>query len=140
MATKFSAWGTQLQIGDGGGPEVFTTVAQVRDVGGPSLSLDALDVTTHDSPEAWREFIGGLKDGGEVSLELVWDPDSVTQAAARADLESRTVRNFKMVFPDNTSTTWSFKALITDFEPGANVEDDLNASLTLKVTGKPTLT
>jgi TP901-1 family phage major tail protein len=137
--SEFSAWGTQLQIGDGGGPEVFTTIAQVRDIGGPGLSLDALDVTTHDSPDAWREFIGGLKDGGEVSLELVWDPDSITQSAMRDDLDTRVVRNFKIIFPDLTSTTWSLAAMVTEFEPGANVEDELTASVTLKVSGEPTL-
>lgn len=136
---KFSSWGAQLKIGDGGGVEVFTTIAQVRDIGGPSLSMDTLDVTTHDSADAWREFVGGLKDGGEVSMELVYDPDSVTQTALRVDLDSRVRRNFKLVFPDLTSTEWAFTATITQFEPSANVEDELSASVTLKVTGEPTL-
>lgn len=137
--TKFSAYGAQLQIGDGGGPEVFTTIAQVRDITGPGLSLDTLDVTTHDSADAWREFVGGLKDGGEVSMELVYDPDSVTQTALRVDLDARVVRNFKLIFPDATSTTWSFAATVTQLEPSAPVEDELTASVTLKVTGEPTL-
>lgn len=139
MATKFSAWGAQLQIGDGAMVEVFTAIAQVRDIGGPSLSLDTLDVTTHDSTDAWRDFVGGLKDGGEVSLELVYNPDSLTQIALRTDLDGRTVRNFKLVFPDATSTTWAFAATVTGFEPSANVGDELSASCTLKVTGEPTL-
>ncbi|MGW2547153.1 MerR family transcriptional regulator, partial [Kitasatospora sp. NPDC001574] len=30
---------------------------------------DHLDSTTHGSPGGWREFVGGLKDGGEVSAD-----------------------------------------------------------------------
>jgi len=119
--------------------DVFTSIAQISDVGGPGLAMDTIDVTTHDSPDAWREFIAGLKDAGEVSLDLVYDPDSVTQTALRNDLDSRVTRNFQIVFPDLTATTWNFAAKVTAFEPTASVEDALMASVTLKVTGRPNL-
>lgn len=127
---KFSAYGCILKRG-------ATTIAQVRDITGPGLSLDTLDVTTHDSTDAWREFVGGLKDGGEVSLELVWDPDNASQTLLRTDLDGRTISSWSITFVDPTPAVVTFNALVTAFDPSAPVEDELTVSATLKVTGEP---
>ncbi len=142
MTAALDAYGTLLQIGDGASPEVFTTIAEVTDISGPSLALDALDVTAHTSPAAFREFIGGLLDGGEVSFTINYVPTETTHDAGTgliADMIARTVRNFQLVFPDSGTTTWSFPALITAFEPAEPVDDRLMAEVTLKVAGQPTL-
>jgi len=55
------------------------------------------------------------------------------------DMVNKTKRNFKLVFPDTAVTTWAFTALITGFEPEMPVKGKLKASITLKVTGQPTL-
>jgi len=55
------------------------------------------------------------------------------------DLKNRTKRNFQLVFPDVGATTWAFAAYVTGFEPSAPVDDLLGASVTLKITGQPTL-
>jgi len=138
-----SAFGTLLQIGDGGSPESFTTIAEVSSISGPSLSLDAVEITHHSSTDGWREFVGGLLDGGEVSFDINFLPTDATHNASTgllADMMNRTRRNFKLVFPDSGSTTWSFTALVTAFEPAEPTDDKLAASVTLKLTGKPTLT
>lgn len=138
-----SAFGTLLKIGDGGSPtESFTTIAEVTSIGGPALSLDPIETTHHASTGGWREFIGGLLDGGEVSFDINYDPVGATHDASTgliADMVARTVRNFQLVFPDTGNTTWSFAALVTSFEPSEPVDDKLAASVTLKVSGQPTL-
>lgn len=137
-----SAFGTLLQIGDGGSPENFTTIAEVANISGPGLSLDAIDVTHHSSTGGWREFVGGLLDGGVVSLDINYDPTDGTHDASTgliADMVARTVRNFQLVFPDTANTTWSFSALVTGFEPSEPVDNKLAASVTLKISGQPTL-
>lgn len=138
-----SAFGTLLKIGDGASPtESFTTIAEVTNIGGPSLSLDPIEITSHSSTGGWREFIGGLLDGGEVSLEINYDPVGATHDASTGliyDMTNRTVRNFQLVFPDTGNTTWSLSALVTAFEPSEPIDDKLAASVTLKVSGQPTL-
>lgn len=137
--TKRAAKGTLLKKGDGASPEVFTTVAQVFNIGGPSLQQDALDVTDHSSPNGWKEFIGGLKDGGEVPLELNYDPSDATHdhlTGLEKELADGTKKNYRIEFPD--ATTITFAALVTAFEPSANVAEKLTASATLKVSGAPT--
>jgi len=117
----------------------FTTIAQVRDIQGLTLAADTIDVTTHDSAGAWREFVAGEIDTGELSLDLVWDPDSLTQQAPRDDLVSRIIRSFKVTFPDLTATEWDFSGIVTAFEIGAPADGELSASVTIKGTSQPTL-
>ncbi|HZX38445.1 MAG TPA: phage tail tube protein [Streptomyces sp.] len=132
------AFGTQLQRGDGATPtETFSPIANVTDITPPALERETLDVTAHDSPEAWREFTGGLKDGGEVELELNYDPRE--HDGLVSDLSDATPRNYKVVWP-GTLGNWAFKAVMTNFEPEAPHDDKLAASATFKVSGKPTIT
>ncbi|MER8262737.1 phage tail tube protein [Streptomyces griseus] len=130
------AFGTQLQRGNGAGPEVFTAIANVTDITPPALERETIDVTTHGSPDQWREHIGGLKDGGEVSIDINYDPrlhDTLV-----ADLDDSNPRSYKVVWP-GTLGDWSFKAILKGFEPEAPHDDKLAASLTFKVSGKPVL-
>lgn len=129
------AFGTQLLRGDGGTPEIFTAIANVTSISGPGLSRETIDVTAHDSPDGWMEFLGGLKDAGEVSADINYDPSKHDTLVA--DFDDDEPRNYQLVFPD--STTWSIQAILTGFEPEAPYDDKLAASLTFKVTGKPTL-
>lgn len=138
MATKaISAHGTKLQRGDGATPtELFTDIAEVTNISGPGMSVDAVETTSHSSGGS-REFIGGLLDGGEVSIDINYVP--ADHATLTTDFLSKDVRNYKIQFPSTPATTWSFKALMTNFEPSAPVDGQLTASVTLKVTGTPTL-
>lgn len=137
--------GIQFQVGDGGGPEVWTTVAEVMDVSGPGMSRDAIDVTTHDSPGQWRQFIKGLKDPGEITFDIKYLPTEATHKKAAQGLlaelddDSTTLRNFKLVFPDSGSTTWSFSGFVKGFEQTAPTEGDLTASVTIQISGDPGL-
>ena len=142
MTDATAAYGTLLKRGDGAVSEAFSAVAEVTKISGPKLKLDALDVTHMESTEGWREFVGGLLEGGEVGFDVNFLPANATQNAAAGlllDLKNRTKRNFQIVFPDTSDTTWSFTALVTGCEVDASVEDKLSASLTLQITGKPTL-
>jgi predicted secreted protein len=141
-SNALSAFGSLLKIGDGATPENFTTIAEVADLGGPALKLDAIEVTHHESPGGWRENIGGLLTAGEVTFTLNFIPTEATHDASTgliADMVARTKRNFQLVFPDVGSTTWSFAALVTGFEPKEPIDEKLSADVTLTVTGQPTL-
>lgn len=131
-------FGVKLQRGDALSPEQFTTIADVTSLTLPSLSRETLDVTSHDSPDGWMEFLGGLKDPGEVSADVNYQPSAHDLLVA--DFEDDEPRNYQIVFPDDDQTTWSFSAILTGFEPEAPYDDKATASLTWKVSGKPTIT
>ena len=137
--TRYAAKGTLLKKGDGASPEAFATVAQIfGGPDGPSLSQDELDVTDHSSPSGFREFIGGLKDAGEISGELHYDSANATHNATAGlikELKDGTVKNYQILFPDASTVT--FAALVTAFEMAAPVDGKLTASFTLKISGLP---
>ncbi len=145
MGDAYIGHGTLLKRGDGGGPEVFTTVAEVLSISGPTISRDAVDVTTMDSPNEWREFIGGLKDGGEVTFDVVYDPvdptiEPVAGLLSELALASGSaVTNWELVFPDPAATVWTFPAILTGVEPAEAIEDKVMLSVTLKISGEPTI-
>lgn len=129
------AFGTQFKRGDGGGPEVFTAVANVTKITPPAIKRETLDVTAHDSPNAWMEFLGGLKDGGEVSIEVNYNPG--LHDAMLADLDDDEPRNYQIVFPDALSTTWDFAAILTSYAPDAAPDAKMTAKIGFKVSGEP---
>lgn len=129
--------GVQLKRGDGTEPEVFTAIANITNLQGPGLSRNTIDVTAHDSPSKYMEFIGGLIDAGEVSVDVNYNP--AVHDTLVNDLEDDDPRNYQIVFPDPAATTWGIAAVMTGFEPSAPVDDKLAATLTLKVSGKPTI-
>lgn len=141
--TANAAYGTAFAIGDTAveGTASYTTVAQVRNVSGPSMSGDSIDVTAHDSADGFREYVAGLRDGGEVTLDLIFDPAGATHKNAAGGLAyeyvQRTSKAYKITFPDTTA--WTFVAFVTALSPSMPVDGELSASATLKITGKPTL-
>jgi len=137
-----TSFGTLLKLGDGGGPENYTTIAEVKDISGPSLELGTEDITNHSSTDGWKEFVATLLDAGEVSFDLNFLPGNATQSYSNGllkDMANKTKRNFQIVFPSSSPVTWGFAAFVTKFEPKEPVEGSLQASATLKITGKPTL-
>lgn len=130
------ALGTKLQIG----ATTPVTVAGLTSIGGLELSADSIDVTTLDSDGGYREFIGGFKDGGEVSLEGYLDATTGKGQKELYDLfESGAAEAFVIQFPAETKTSWNFNGVVTGFGTGADLEDPLAFSATIKVSGKPTL-
>lgn len=133
-------YGTLFKTGDGNSPEAFTTLAEVTGITPPAYSRDTVDVTHELSPSAWREFIAGLKDGGEVKLELNFVASGAASTALTAEFDldgPQAVKNRQIVFQDGA--TWSFAAIVTGWEADAPIDDKMTASVTFKVTGKPTL-
>lgn len=144
MTTEaISSFGIQLRRGDGGSPETFTLVGEVRDTTPPQLSSDMEDVTSHQSTNGYEEVIpDGVKKTGEVKFEINYVPTNATHDGTTgliADWKNGTKRNYRLIWPDSGNTTWNFPAYVTAFEPKAPVKGTLRADVTLKVTGSPTL-
>lgn len=113
----------------------FGTVGEVLDITPPAISRDAVESTHMGSPEGWREFIGGLKDGGEAQIEINFAPGSATATAFLNDINADAPGYYKIVFPD--ATEWGFSALATGLEPGIPIDDRMTATFTVKISGKP---
>lgn len=137
------AFGTLLKIGDGATPtEAFVTVAEVTGLDGPNLTADTVELTSHSSTSAFKEYLVTLLDAGEVTCTINYVPTDATHNPTTGLLSKYAARaktNFKLVFPNGAATTWTFSGFITHFQPHAPVADKLAADVTIKITGAPTL-
>ncbi len=135
------AYGSILQLGDGATPEVFTAIAEITELTPPQMSRDDIDVTSHQSSDGYREFISGLRDGGEVSFKANWLPTNSTHDGTTGILETfndDVNHNWKIILP-NTLITIAFSGFLTAFEPDLPLEEQAQLSGTIKVSGKPTI-
>lgn len=119
----------------------FETIANVTNIGGPERTRETIDVTSHDSPDQYMEFIGGLKDGGEISLDVNYDPAETTHDLDD-DFDDTTARNYQIVILPDTEDehTWAIRGILTQLGDEFPYDDKMGRSMTIKVTGKPVLT
>lgn len=118
-----------------------TAIAAVQDVSGPGLEVGEIDVTSHDSASAIREFVMGLIDFGEITFNIVWDPSNATHIALRTDLIARTSATYHVIWPEAASPEdWAFSAWVKAIVPSAPVDGALTMAVTLRPTGALTVT
>lgn len=125
--TTWTANGTTLAI-DGG-----TAVVNLISVTAYNVSVATIDSTNMAS--TWRESIGGLKDGGDCSFEIAYDPAGATHQALTTDIDGA---SHSVVITYSNSDTTSFNAIITGFSVTAALDDKITASVTMKITGAVT--
>lgn len=131
------AFGTVLGLGNGDGPpETFTPVAEVTNIDVLDVKVDTNDVSSHDSAGQWREFIPGMKDAGELSMDLNYDPALHGTLWTAVGVE----KNWQITLTDGGAATVAFAAIVTGFKAQAPFDDKLAASITIKVTGAPVIT
>ena len=132
---QYAAFGAILQQFDTA--DGYVTVAQIDDIQGPGLGTGAQDTTTHDSDGGYRTTVGGVKEIGELTMSLIFDPGAASHVSKLTTLSGGGYGIFKVTFPDAGDTEWAFRAFVTSFELTAAVEGALTAAVTLLGTGKP---
>lgn len=125
-------YGTTVSVGG-------TVIGELMNVSGPSISADPVDVTVMSSPDGYRQFIQGLRDGGEVGLELKKYAGDSGQAAAYTALNSGTADTWVITFPTAMACTWTFTGIVTGYEDDIPFDDGVGLNVTVKVSGKPVL-
>jgi len=133
MSSGISGKGTQLTWDS-------ADILELSSITGPGESADAIDLTNHDSADAFKEFCAGLRDGGEISFEGNFiTSDSTGQIAMHTDFQAGSTKAWTIEFPSSLGSLGG-NGIVTAFEPSFPMDDKISISGTIKVTGKPTLT
>lgn len=135
--------GTRFSLGDSNSPASYTELAEVTNITPPGISRDAVEATHMQSPEMYREFVAGLINGGEVTLEMNFIPEGGSTQEIIALFANREAKECRITFyrtNGEVAAYWDFDAIATGFEPEAPIDDKMMATVTFQVTGKPTLT
>lgn len=147
ITAAITGFGAKLQIGDGATPvEAFTTIAEVKNISGPSSTLETVDATNQDSTVAValgvpaRERIASMFDEGTVQIDGNFIADNVQHLAIRNDQRKGTRRNFKLQFSDPTPQVAAFAGFITAFSREHPFDAVASFSMTVTLTGVTTWT
>ncbi|HEX4381240.1 MAG TPA: phage tail tube protein [Candidatus Acidoferrum sp.] len=139
MSNAAAGAGAKLKYGDGGSPEVFTAVVELKKVGRSGTKADLEDVTNLDSPGAYREYLPTLLDGGEIAFEGNYIAADATQTQLQTKFDGRTKSNWQLALP-NSIGHWSFAAYVTAFDYDIEFDKAMKISGKIKVTGQATFT
>jgi predicted secreted protein len=115
----------------------LTKLAEVTSVSLPNEQVAEVEVTHYESPGRTREYIAGLNDAGELTIEINWVPGSATDtliAAAKADGKVRTMR---ITVPGSSTNgqMYTFPGFVRGFERTAPFDDKMTATLTIRIAG-----
>ena len=111
----------------------YVQVAEVTNITWPGYTRDAVEVTFMDSASSFREYIAGLMDAGEVTVEMNWVPsasDPILAAMAAG------VGQFKLQY--NNAANIVFKAVVKSWATQSPLGGKLSGTAQFKITGIPT--
>jgi predicted secreted protein len=134
MSNAVAGVGTEFRRWGGNSNPNWVNIAEINSIAGPNKSRDVIDVTSLDSTGGYREFIGGFRDGGTVTLPMNFTRS--TYETMNNDFESDTLQNYEILLPDTELTSFEFTALVTELGLAIPADDKITADVTLKVSGQ----
>ena len=115
--------------------ETYVDIAEVVSITPPGVTREAVEATHLKSPDRYKEFIAGLKEAGEASLTLNFVPSASDAVFEAFDAASG---KYQITFPNGVMMR--FDGFFTAYNPPElTAEGKMEASATIKATGKPTL-
>lgn len=127
--------GTKLAYSEDGGT-TWKEVARIAEIGELVFGeADKVDVTGYDTPTRVREYIKGLEEPGEIELTGIW----TAHESQLAIMELDDVIQWKVTLPNNLGEI-ELDGYMTGFSINPQIEDRIEWSATLVISGKPRLT
>lgn len=133
---------------DPAGGTSYSTIGQVRDLTGPQISRNSIEIADRSSTSYYNEYIGGRVDPGSIGFGITWDPvtyashGQTTGTGLMADMEtaqcSQATWQWQLDGCGGTMT-FTFSGFVETFNIDAPFEDTVTAEVSVKISGKPTL-
>jgi hypothetical protein len=136
--TSFFPIGTKLKRKDPA-TSVYADVPQVANIAIPSITTDYDDVTNHDSVGGYKEYQALLKDPGEITGELIYDPANAMHNQLFADNEAGIKLGWRIVLPNAAAKTWTFDAFLSGLTMPLDTTRSARLGFTLRVSGAPVI-
>jgi len=120
---------------------LMVPVLEIFKIGGPGMKADMKEASNMGSPNTYKEFIAGLREGGDITFEGNYIPKEATnsQVTLRTDFESAVLSNWCVALPLAGTGIWTFTGYVSALNPAYPVDDRIVVSGTMKITSKPVL-
>lgn len=114
-------------------------IGEVVDLSPPNKSKDAVEGTHMESEDAYREFLSGLKDGGEITVTYNRIGDDAGQTTVQEGFDYDGAVWVFMDLPFVVPVRFAMKVVVTGLEEEVPLDDKMQGSFNGKVSGKPSL-
>lgn len=108
-------------------------VGEINSIEGPAKSRDTIDVTRLEDIDGYRQYIGGLREPGTVTLNMNFT--RATYDLFNNDFESAEVQVYSINLPDTQSTVISFNGLVTELPLSIPIGDKITVDVTIQISG-----
>jgi hypothetical protein len=111
----------------------WVALGNVKSFDGPSTENPEVDVTTLSSSA--KEFIGGLVDFGDLTMEINFNPGLANHQQIFTDQEASppTVTGWRITF--STGQNYDWPAFVKSFSLGGAVDGVYTGNVTLRLSG-----
>lgn len=125
------AQGFKLEIGNQDSPLTYTEVKGITSFQGFDGEASDIDIT--DLQSTAKEYLIGLKDNGNLSIECNYLTGDTGQGKMREAVEDSAIRDFKCTFSD--LTTILFQGFVKSAPISGGVDDKLSGSYNIRISG-----
>ena len=132
--------GIFFERGGDGSPLSYTRICSVFSISGLG-ETNALVETTDFCSGGNREYIGGLADGTEITIEANYDATDSNIVTLINDAKAKTIHDYRIQVEDGGSpqTNFTFEAIPLSWTLNPSVDDRNTISFTLKISGAITI-
>lgn len=140
MTTDAFVGNVRLLVGDAASPENFVAYCEVTSISGLGQKNDQVEATTFCSNGS-KEFIAGLAEGNEVTIEANYVAPSSTsyaqQQALIAAVKAKLTNNFQLFVVEDSPTevTIEFSLAMLSWDLAPSISDKNKITFTGKITG-----
>jgi len=134
MSDSAHGHGASLSIGG-------STAGNIISISGPNGTREAIKVSTMDSANKYDEFIPGMLDAGDVTVELNYDGTAAGTANMLNSAKTNSAATIIVKMTDGTTTSQcSASGFITSLGHAIPYDGKITQSLGLKLSGAMTFT
>lgn len=128
--------GIYFERGDDASPVAYTRMCDVFSISGLGETNALVETTTFCS-NGNREYIGGLADGAEITIEANYDDSDSGLTQLINDAKAKTIHDYRVVVEDGGSpqTTLTFEAIPLSWTLNPSVDDRNTITYTYKISG-----
>lgn len=124
-------WGTIMTFNTAAGGT--TALGELISVNPSGIEVSDIDISTMSSTDKWRTFVAGIRNAGELTVEIVFDAAEYTKLIAQLSLS--TIYTWTVTLPD--TSTFICTGFVKTLGGASPHDDKITQSLTIKLTGTP---
>jgi hypothetical protein len=138
MPTKQTiVWGGKVERSLTGAANSYTSIPEAKGLVVPQITVEYQDATSLDSEGGFREYVKGLKDAGEITMEAGYTPLGYEQQVA--DQAAADAIYYKVTMPRAPGQTAGDVFTFRGFPSPSVTADDVGAlasmSINIRITG-----